>query len=61
MLGGWDDDGSTYLESVEELAAFGAAAQKCGVPALANQLEGGGKTPLLSHAELEDLGFKIAA
>ena len=49
------------LESVEELAAFGAAAQKCGVPALANQLEGGGKTPLLSHAELEDLGFKIAA
>jgi 2-methylisocitrate lyase-like PEP mutase family enzyme len=45
------------LESKEELKQVGAAIDR---PLLANLLEGG-KTPILSHAELEALGFKLAA
>lgn len=28
---------------------------------MANMLEGGGKTPILAPAELEDMGFKLVA
>lgn len=28
---------------------------------MANMLEGGGKTPILAPAELEELGFKLVA
>ena len=45
------------LESKDELQRVGAAIDR---PLLANLLEGG-KTPILSHAELEALGFKLAA
>lgn len=45
-------------ESVEEMRAFCQAAPN--TPKLANMLEGG-KTPMLPPAELEKLGFKIAA
>ncbi|KAI8470159.1 MAG: Pyruvate/Phosphoenolpyruvate kinase-like domain-containing protein [Monoraphidium minutum] len=50
------------LASVEEMRAFcdlgGAAA---GVPKMANMLEGGGKTPLLSPEELQAMGFSLVA
>ena len=42
---------------VEELKV---AAGSFGVPTMANLIEGG-KTPFLSAAELEELGFSIAA
>lgn len=29
------------------------------VPKMANMLEGGGKTPILSPSELEELGYKV--
>jgi 2-methylisocitrate lyase-like PEP mutase family enzyme len=45
------------LESKDELQRVGAAIDR---PLLANLLEGG-KTPILSHAELEAFGFKLAA
>jgi 2-methylisocitrate lyase-like PEP mutase family enzyme len=44
-------------ESVEEMRAIGERFR--GVPLLANMVEGG-RTPLLSKAELEDIGYKIA-
>ncbi|KAK9903591.1 hypothetical protein WJX75_009441 [Coccomyxa subellipsoidea] len=50
------------LESREEMRAFcasGGAART--VPKMANMLEGGGKTPILAPAELEELGFKLVA
>jgi 2-methylisocitrate lyase-like PEP mutase family enzyme len=45
------------LASVEEMKAFCAVAP--GVPKMANMLEGGGKTPILSPAELEEIGFSL--
>ena len=44
-------------ESVDEMRAIGERFQ--GVPLLANMVEGG-RTPLLSKAELEEIGYKIA-
>jgi 2-methylisocitrate lyase-like PEP mutase family enzyme len=44
-------------ESLEEMRAIGERFR--GVPLLANMVEGG-RTPLLSRAELEDIGYKIA-
>ncbi len=31
------------------------------VPKMANMLEGGGKTPILSPAQLQEMGFKLVA
>ncbi|XP_062184330.1 uncharacterized protein LOC133888196 isoform X1 [Phragmites australis] len=45
------------LASVEEMKAFCAIAPE--VPKMANMLEGGGKTPILSPAELEEIGFRL--
>ncbi|KAM0829928.1 hypothetical protein ACQ4PT_066558 [Festuca glaucescens] len=45
------------LASVEEMKAFCAVAP--GVPKMANMLEGGGKTPILTPAELEEIGFSL--
>lgn len=45
------------LASVEEMKAFCAVAPE--VPKMANMLEGGGKTPILSPAELEKIGFSL--
>jgi len=47
------------LASREEMKAFCAIAP--GVPKMANMLEGGGKTPILSPVELEEIGYKIIA
>jgi 2-methylisocitrate lyase-like PEP mutase family enzyme len=44
-------------ESVDEMRAIGARFK--GVPLLANMVEGG-RTPVLSQAELEEIGYKIA-
>ncbi len=44
-------------ESIDEMRAIGERFR--GVPLLANMVEGG-RTPLLSKAELEDIGYKIA-
>ncbi|MGH8669791.1 MAG: isocitrate lyase/PEP mutase family protein [Burkholderiales bacterium] len=44
-------------ESADEMRAIGARFK--GVPLLANMVEGG-RTPLLSRAELEEIGYKIA-
>ena len=44
-------------ESLEEMRAVGERFK--GVPLLANMVEGG-RTPLLSKAELEQIGYKIA-
>ncbi|HEX6318954.1 MAG TPA: isocitrate lyase/PEP mutase family protein [Burkholderiales bacterium] len=44
-------------ESVDEMRAIGERFR--GVPLLANMVEGG-RTPLLSKAELEELGYRIA-
>jgi len=49
------------LESEAEMRAFAREAQTQGLPALANMLEGGGKTPILTPAQLEDVGFSVAA
>jgi 2-methylisocitrate lyase-like PEP mutase family enzyme len=46
-------------QSVEELARVGQSFQ--GVPQLANMLAGGGRTPILSPAELARLGFAMVA
>lgn len=45
------------LASIEEMKAFCAIAP--GVPKMANMLEGGGKTPILTPAELEEIGFSL--
>jgi 2-methylisocitrate lyase-like PEP mutase family enzyme len=49
------------LETEAEMRAFASEAQAQGLPALANMLEGGGKTPILTPAQLEDAGFSVAA
>lgn len=46
-------------ESPEELARIGAEFRH--VPQMANMLEGGGRTPILSPAELYGLGFSMIA
>ncbi|XP_027928777.1 uncharacterized protein LOC114185315 isoform X2 [Vigna unguiculata] len=46
------------LASVEEMKALCQVSPH--VPKLANMLEGGGKTPILSPKELEEVGFKLA-
>ncbi|KAL3691441.1 hypothetical protein R1sor_005092 [Riccia sorocarpa] len=47
------------LASEEEMRAFCKVAP--GTPKMANMLEGGGRTPILSPQQLEDLGFKLVA
>ncbi|KAJ4835667.1 hypothetical protein Tsubulata_038997 [Turnera subulata] len=47
------------LASREEMKALCAIAPL--VPKMANMLEGGGKTPILSPVELEEIGFKLVA
>ncbi|KAA0044626.1 2,3-dimethylmalate lyase [Cucumis melo var. makuwa] len=47
------------LASKDEMEAFCKISPK--VPKMANMLEGGGKTPILSPLELEEMGFKIVA
>ncbi|CAL8465196.1 g4731 [Coccomyxa elongata] len=47
------------LETREEMRALSSSARH--VPKMANMLEGGGKTPILAPAELEDMGFKLVA
>lgn len=47
------------LSSKEEMRAFCNIAPD--TPKMANMLEGGGKTPILTPMELEELGFKIVA
>ncbi|KAH6783245.1 Phosphoenolpyruvate carboxylase family protein [Perilla frutescens var. hirtella] len=47
------------LASKEEMKAF---CEVCPlVPKMANMLEGGGKTPILSPIELSDMGYKLVA
>lgn len=47
------------LASRDEMKAFCEISPL--VPKMANMLEGGGKTPILTPIELEDIGFKIVA
>lgn len=47
------------LASRDEMKAFCQIAPS--VPKMANMLEGGGKTPILTPMELEDLGYKLVA
>lgn len=47
------------LQSKEEMQRFCKVAP--GVAHMANMLEGGGKTPICSLPELEDMGYKIVA
>ena len=47
------------LESAAEMRTF--CAEISGAHKMANMLEGGGKTPILSPAELEAMGFKLCA
>lgn len=47
------------LASKEEMQAFCYIFPQ--VPKMANMLEGGGKTPILSPMELEEIGFKIVS
>ncbi|XP_028213834.1 uncharacterized protein LOC114396142 [Glycine soja] len=46
------------LASVQEMKALCQLSPH--LPKLANMLEGGGKTPILSPQELEDVGYKLA-
>jgi 2,3-dimethylmalate lyase len=46
-------------ESVDEMRQIGLLGKRLGVPLLANMVEGG-RTPVLSKRELEDVGYKIA-
>lgn len=50
-----------FVEAPPDKAALGAVAKRFGarLPVLANMVEGG-KTPLLSAAELDAMGFRIA-
>ncbi|XP_052116963.1 uncharacterized protein LOC107486861 isoform X3 [Arachis duranensis] len=45
------------LASVEEMRAFCQVSPH--IPKMANMLEGGGKTPILTPQQLEDIGYKI--
>lgn len=47
------------LSSKEEMLAFCNVAK--GIPKMANMLEGGGKTPILTPLELEDIGYKLVS
>ncbi|KAL0358457.1 UNVERIFIED_CONTAM: 2,3-dimethylmalate lyase, partial [Sesamum angustifolium] len=47
------------LASKEEMQAFCEVSPL--VPKMANMLEGGGKTPILSPLELADVGYKVVA
>lgn len=47
------------LASKEEMTSFCEVSPL--VPKMANMLEGGGKTPILTPIELNDIGFKIVA
>lgn len=47
------------LETRVEMRAFCGSTHH--IPKMANMLEGGGKTPILAPAELEDMGFKLVA
>ncbi|KAJ0818448.1 putative 2,3-dimethylmalate lyase [Helianthus annuus] len=47
------------LASKEEMKAFCEVSPQ--VPKMANMLEGGGKTPILTPLELEEIGYKIIA
>ncbi|KAL1553249.1 2,3-dimethylmalate lyase-like [Salvia divinorum] len=47
------------LASKEEMEAFCEVCPQ--VPKMANMLEGGGKTPILSPNELDDIGYKLVA
>ena len=48
------------LESVDEMRAFTSLGGRAALlPKMANNLEGGGKTPVLSLKELQGLGFKV--
>ncbi|KAL4591245.1 hypothetical protein LXL04_004202 [Taraxacum kok-saghyz] len=47
------------LASKEEMKAFCEISP--GVPKMANMLEGGGKTPILTPLELEEIGYKLIA
>ncbi|CAI8583506.1 unnamed protein product [Vicia faba] len=47
------------LASKQEMEAFCQVSPL--VPKMANMLEGGGKTPILTPLELEDIGYKIVA
>ena len=47
------------LESVEEMEKFCALCPS--IPKLANMLEGGGKTPILTPKQLENVGYKLVA
>jgi 2-methylisocitrate lyase-like PEP mutase family enzyme len=49
------------LESAEEMRALCREARQGGVYAMANMLEGGGKTPILPPQELAELGFSLVA
>jgi 2-methylisocitrate lyase-like PEP mutase family enzyme len=49
-----------FLEAPTTIEELKVAAGSFGVPTMANLIEGG-KTPFLSAAELEELGFRIAA
>ncbi|KAG8082595.1 hypothetical protein GUJ93_ZPchr0014g46938 [Zizania palustris] len=49
----------TYTRKEKEMKAFCTVSP--GVPKMANMLEGGGKTPILSPAELEETGYKLIA
>ena len=49
------------LESEAEMRAVCAAAREHGALAMANMLEGGGKTPLLAPEQLAGLGFSLVA
>ena len=49
-----------FLEAPTTIEELKVAAGSFGVPTMANMIEGG-KTPFLSTAELEELGFRIAA
>lgn len=48
------------LESVDEMRTFTSLGGRAALlPKMANNLEGGGKTPVLSPKELQGLGFKV--
>ena len=49
-----------FLEAPTTVEELKVAAGSFGVPTMANMIEGG-KTPFLTAAELEELGFRIAA
>jgi 2-methylisocitrate lyase-like PEP mutase family enzyme len=49
------------LESEEEMRALCGVARAKNVRAMANMLEGGGKTPILPPRQLADMGFSLVA